>query len=52
MTGGARLADASSATVTIEANDNPNGFVALESATFVTTENDANSIVMIPVIRR
>ena len=52
MTGGARLGDASTAIVTIEANDNPNGFVALQSAIFVTTENDANSTVMIPIIRR
>ena len=38
--------------MTIEANDSPNGFVSLGSPEIVTTENDFNSLIMIPVLRR
>lgn len=52
VTGGARIGDISSATVTILANDNPYGFVAFENPTFVTNEEDNTSIAVIPVLRR
>ena len=51
-TGGARVGDFPTATVTIEANDSPNGFVSLQSPTIVATENDANTVIMVPVVRR
>ena len=39
-------------TVTIEANDSPNGFVSFESPAIVATEDNTNIIVVIPVVRR
>ena len=51
-TGGARVGDSPTATVTIEANDSPNGFVSFESPTMVATEDDVNSVIMVSVVRR
>ena len=52
MTGGARIGESSSATVMILANDNPYGFIALEVPTLITTEEDSDSVALVPVVRR
>ena len=52
VTGGARIGENSLATVMILANDNPYGFVALEVPTLITTEEDNDSVALVPVVRR
>ena len=52
VTGGARIGESSLATVMILANDNPYGFVALEVPTLITTEEDSDSVALVPVVRR
>ena len=52
VTGGARIGDSPSATVEILGNDNPYGFVSFGSLTFVTTEEDSDSVAVVPVVRR
>ena len=52
VTGGARIGESSLARVMILANDNPYGFVALEVSTLITTEEDSDSVALVPVVRR
>ena len=51
-TGGARIADSSSASVEILPNDNPYGVVSFSTSTFAATEAGADSLAMVPVVRR
>lgn len=50
--GGARITDSSTASISILSNDSPYGFVSFDSPTFTTAEETANSVAVVPIVRR